>query len=822
MRSLMKFLGIAIGIVLLLIVVTFAAVALLVDPNDYRDRIETLVAEQTGRELRIDGDIKLAFFPWIGLEIGAVRLSNAPGFGDEPFAAVNELTARLRLLPLLERNIEFGTLVLDGLRLNLAVDKTGRTNWDDLLTASESAEPAPKPEPEGEVTTEPDGEVAGGFSMESLTVARVRISDAAFSWDDRRAGSLYRVTNLSAETGLVHLGESFPVSIAFDFDSSEPKLSLHAELKAEVGLDLAAQTYAINDLRITTEARGDVIPGGQIDAALAANVLADLANGRLAVGDLRLTSPAVAIDPSMVFSDIELGGEVSGDLNAMQFTIPALQLSARAEGEAIPGGPHDLNVALNGAVDLEADTARVDKLSIQGAGLRVEGDAKVRNLTGALAYTGTVRLVESSPRDVLATLAIEIPETSDPEVLRRAALTSGFSGNLDAAKLQSLLLTLDETTIKGDLGIGWSGKLAVTGDLAADRLNVDRYLPPSAEEPAPDVPAEPVPDDGEATEDVELPLEVLQQFDANVRVRFAELTAMDVVMKDVEVAVRLNNGLLEASPFRAALYDGTFDADIRVDARPGKEPTMVAAPRVKGVQIGRLLEDFAGGEYLTGLGNLDISLQGRGATLNSLLDSAAGKLNFEFRNGEIVGIDLLNQIRRAYLKLQNLDPGPEEVEGTTPYTELTGSAELGNGVLNNRALTLSSPLLSVSGQGQLDVRSLDLNYVVTTTVLTTGIGTADKILGQLKGQPIPVNITGPVTSPKVRPDLRGMLEARARKELAGEQEKLQQKLDEESAKLQEKLEKEQQELDEKLQKEQEKLKKKAQEKIDEGLRKLFD
>ena len=48
-----------------------------------------LVEARTGREFVIEDDLELTFFPWLGVEIGGIRLGNAEGFGDEDFLSAD-------------------------------------------------------------------------------------------------------------------------------------------------------------------------------------------------------------------------------------------------------------------------------------------------------------------------------------------------------------------------------------------------------------------------------------------------------------------------------------------------------------------------------------------------------------------------------------------------------------------------------------------------------------------------------------------------------------------------------------------------------------
>ena len=87
MSRVLKILGIL--IVTVVAVAVFAAIVfmLVFDPNDYKDKIAAGVKEATGRELVIEGDLRLSLFPWLAVEMGKTELGNAPGFDDAPFAS---------------------------------------------------------------------------------------------------------------------------------------------------------------------------------------------------------------------------------------------------------------------------------------------------------------------------------------------------------------------------------------------------------------------------------------------------------------------------------------------------------------------------------------------------------------------------------------------------------------------------------------------------------------------------------------------------------------------------------------------------------------
>ena len=128
----LKVAGYVVGALVALVVLALVAVVLFVDPNDYRDDIAGMVERETGRKLTLTGDLKLSIFPWVALETGAASLSDAPGFGDEPFVSIQEARVSARLLPLLRGKLEVGKVQLTGARVRLITDGQGRDNWADL------------------------------------------------------------------------------------------------------------------------------------------------------------------------------------------------------------------------------------------------------------------------------------------------------------------------------------------------------------------------------------------------------------------------------------------------------------------------------------------------------------------------------------------------------------------------------------------------------------------------------------------------------------------------------------------------------------------
>ncbi len=240
MKKPLRILAILLGGLLALLVILAVSLTLLFDLNEYKGKISQAVKDKTGRELRIEGKLGWSFFPRIGIETGKVELGNAPGFGPEPFARLDGAGARVELLPLLRKQVVVDTVFLNGLKLNLARNAAGKTNWDDLTA------PAPsKAEKPAEKTPPGKAPDLGG-----IRVNKIDIRQADVTWKDQASNAQHAVRNLNLQTGKIVIGEPVEVHLVFDLESSQLPARKHVDLKSRMNLDLETQKLEVTNLAL--------------------------------------------------------------------------------------------------------------------------------------------------------------------------------------------------------------------------------------------------------------------------------------------------------------------------------------------------------------------------------------------------------------------------------------------------------------------------------------------------------------------------------------------------------------------------------------------
>jgi AsmA protein len=683
MGKLLRVIAYALGGLLLLLVAAAIILPLVVDPNDFKDEISQAVESKTGRVLTIEGDIGLSVFPWLGLEIGPTSLSNAPGFSAAPFAGMDEVQVRIKLLPLLRKELEMDTVVLKGLQVSLETDAQGKTNWEDLAGAGAPAEPAPADEKQPS---------AGEMTLAGLAIGGVEITDAGVIWDDQQAAARYEISGLNLLTGAIAPGQAVPVELELLVDSAQPRLSGPLAFAGTIALSDGSQTVTLTEASLETDLAGDALPGGQLKS--------------------------------------ELG----------------------------------FNTSLN----LEAQTLAVSDLVLKVLGLQLEGQLSGASVLGDATFDGEIRIGEFNPREVIQALGQPVPEVSDPEALSRAEAALQLAATKDSVSLSNIQLKLDDSTIKGGLKVANFTKPAIRFGLHLDQIDVDRYLPPQSEQP-------PVPPTTAAAAGAQMiPVETLRALDVDGELTIDQLKAAQLRSSDIRMKLVAREGVVRVHPASASMYQGKYQGDIKLDVR-GKQPKISMNETLAGVQVGPLLKDLTGKDSLTGKTEAKATLVTSGQTPDDFKKTLNGKIAFAFTDGAVKGFNLAAMIRKAQAQISG-QPAPAETgPNQTDFSEITGTASVINGIVQNRDLMAKSPLLRVEGTGDVDLPQESLDYLVTAKVVGSLEGQSGKGMTDLKGVPIPVQLSGTFTEPKykIRLDkaLKESAEKKVQKKLGKELEK---------------------------------------------------
>ena len=701
----MKVLFYVLGALVVLVVAGVIAVTMLFDPNKLKGEIERAVEAKTGRTLKLEGDLKLAFWPSIGASVGRASLSERGGKGT--FIGLESAHVSVAVMPLLSKQIVVSAVRLDGLKATVTRGKDGRFNFDDLLAV-------PAPAKDKPATPPPAPAGAGAVRFD---IGGVGITQASVSYRDARSGQAIDVSELNLRTGRIADETPGKFELSARVKSPSPVTDARLALSGGYRFSLAKKAFALSGLDAKIEGAAAGITG--LLLTLKGDVAADPAAQTYAVSGFALSAK----------------GARAQDAFEANVTAPKLAITPdKAGGEAI-----DARFTLK-SVQRSADGT----LKLSG----VEGSAKALKVTRIAA-----KLTLTDPALPMKTLSIP--------------LDGSLQANLEKETLQADLTSkFDETNLKAKLGLAKFSPPALTFDIDADRLNLDRYLGKGAggQTPAAKAGGGGAGGGGGAAADPKVDLSGLKGLDAKGRVHVGALQVENAKLTDVTAQIKLANGRLEMSPHSAKLYEGALSGALSADANGNR---ITVKETLTNVSIGPLLRDVARKDAMEGRGNVALDVHTAGGTVGAMKKALAGTARIALRDGAVKGFDLAEILRKAKAVLGSQAAKQQLAEGgkKTDFSELSGSFNIANGVAHNSDLAGKAPLFRLAGAGDIDIGNSRINYLAKPTVVSSAKGQGGKELTELNGVTVPVRLVGPFDAVKYEIDYGAVAAAVAKSKL---------------------------------------------------------
>lgn len=732
MNKAVKYVLWALGGLILIVVIIVAYVAATFDPEKYKPEIVKLVKEKTGRTLTIDGKIGLTFFPKIGAEVDGVTLSERNA--DKVFARVGEARVAVALIPLFSKQVIVDRVTLSDLSVDLIRRKDGSTNIDDLTGAPAQKGATPK-------ATAPS---EGGGKAPELDIGGIALRNANIGWRDEQNGTNLRVSKLDLTTGRIASGVPGKLSLSGHVEGTQPKLAIDASLDTGYRFDFGTQAVTLTGLDAAV--KGDAPGVAGLDAT--------------AKGDIAVDPKSQRID----LSGVQLSAKSKEGLDA-HFSIPKLALAP----------DHAQSQAIDGVLKLARGDQSIDaKLALAAAeakGKQVEFSnlaADVNFKQGDLAVQGKLATPVSLN---LAATEVHLPKiagdfaVSGPNIpgkTIKANLSGSAGANWGKEQAQTdLVAKVGESTIQAKAAVAGFASPAINFDVVADRLNVDHYLPQGKSETGGGTKSTGGGGQGAAGGDEKIDLSALKSLNANGSLRIGALTVKNIKAQNVQVKLRAAGGRVDVDPIAANLYQGTMGGDARIDANSN---AFAVKQQLKGVEIGPLLRDATDKDLLEGRGNVNLDVTTAGATVAALKRGLNGTSSFSLRDGAIKGVDVAGTLRKAKALLGSKSALEEQAKGSdkTDFTELSASFVIKNGIAHNDDLQGKSPLLRLSGAGDINIGTDSIDYTLKASVVATATGQGGKSLADVHGLTAPVHIVGTFDNLKYRVDV-GALAAEAAK-----------------------------------------------------------
>jgi AsmA protein len=245
----------------------------------------------------------------------------------------------------------------------------------------------------------------------------------------------------------------------------------------------------------------------------------------------------------------------------------------------------------------------------------------------------------------------------------------------------------------------------------------------------------------------------LNYIDLQARVSAAELTIGNARFTPAAIDATLTSGVLKAQVANLGAYDGNANGDLTVDVTAAN-PTYTMRADLTGVRALPLMQGIADFDKIDGKMQTKISVRSSGTSQRAIMSNMAGTAFVVFQDGAIKGLNVAQMIRS--LTASTLSGWQESEEKATDLSQLSASFKIDKGQAQTTDLNLVGPLVKMTGAGTIDLGTKQIGFRVEPKIVMTTEGQG-RITDPV-GLGIPVMISGPWGSPRIYPEMQGILD----------------------------------------------------------------
>ncbi|GGY02685.1 AsmA family protein [Paludibacterium paludis] len=611
-------------------------------------RAVTESLHDTGRKVAISGSVTPRVFPFPGLDIEGLTITEPDG--RTPFAKIRQLKARFTWLPLLLGHHEVRSISMTGFNASITRQADGTLSVSDL------------------------------FMRRAQDSFLVKLDNLAL-----REGQLDYRDIITAMNGRLD-------AISLDAEG----LNGDATLSAGAVLNSAGQPVRLA-INTPLTIQDDQVSLSQLEA-IAILSRPELGETKLlAQGKFKLNFATLNADGQ----DLSLTFTSENPASTVHLTVP--RLAANLTDISLPKS--ELKATVNyGRSRFQAE-ATLNDLKFRQNNLIAE---RLNGELNWLVGDNRMKFTLSAPLSVVnldqfRMEPLNLTAQAITPLLPRGKLISSMSGSLDGGIDEGRLNVRVAGKLDGSdvaMTVSQFGFIKPRHEATFNigQLDLNRYLPENK--------GDRVAIFQDATP---IPLDWLDLFNLDGKVHIGQLSVGRFRVSDVSADVRATPKALEVRNLGADIYDGRLQGDARLTR--GDKATLDVKQTLRGMNIRPLLIDLFNFGRLEGNGNGQVNIRATGNSFADLRNTLGGDVALSLNKGALTGIDLVTALKNLPAELKEWNR-PAQSDQKTTFSTLSARMALENGVGRNQDLKLASQLMNVSGGGKIDLKQNIIDYTL--------------------------------------------------------------------------------------------------------------
>ncbi|NOX15464.1 MAG: AsmA family protein [Epsilonproteobacteria bacterium] len=219
-----------------LIIVGLVVTISMVNLNKYKPQIVKAVKDNSGYEMKINGDISASFSP-VGISISNVVIKNPQIKANQKFFDMKKLSVAVELMPLLSKKVKVKYIILDGLNLDITKLKNGKFNFEVVSKKTKTKQIKQSQKSSSNKKTE----------LPKIDINKVRIQNANINFEDLKSKTVAKIKAINIAVDNIGFDPSKKMLQAISFDA-----------KTKIN-SIVFDKYKIKDIKIDVNMKNAIV-----------------------------------------------------------------------------------------------------------------------------------------------------------------------------------------------------------------------------------------------------------------------------------------------------------------------------------------------------------------------------------------------------------------------------------------------------------------------------------------------------------------------------------------------------------------------------------
>ncbi|MBL8215266.1 MAG: AsmA family protein [Bryobacterales bacterium] len=664
---------------------------LLLDANQFRGVVQSQLEAALGRKVSL-GNMSIKLFP-ARLRVDDFAIADDPAFSASPFVKARQLDVVVALVPLLSKQVQVDSLLLEQPEVDLLQGAGKRWNFSTMGSQQPST-------PSGGST---------GLSLGRLELRQGRLQVNKDRYDNIDLA----VRNLGPD-------RPFDAELAFHMKNNvDVRATLAATYQqAAATLQIASLRASVGDLALTGKGTVDMKASpANLNLSVGASQakLTDIARLGLALGffpadtkvggilnaNLRITGTgaSLAVAGTLAATNFEVqqkGWKDPVRTPALEVTLTPQTLTTKPFTVQTGGTSLSANLSIQGYADpqprysatVTAKDAELEEL------LRVASAYGVSSANGVagsgkaslqLTLTGPSSNLDTQGQGSLRDASVQLPSFTQPITAKTVSLQFTENG----VDIKDLVGAVAGSNVRGNLKLRNFTAPRLEFDADIDKFEAAAWQKLLKEEPPAAAPSKP------------------SNMVAQGQLRIGELRYTGLTMTQVKAALTFDRGLLRLDPITAGLFGGTEVGSIQVDMRR-TPPAYALQTKLDKVDANQLLAATSPiKDMIYGALGAEAVLTMEPKPGEDLVKSMTGNMRVSLADGKLTTVNIVNQLGTV-AKFA----GYNAPNSFTDALGLSGTLALRDGKASTNDLKLSFAGGSMTGAGDIGLADQTLRLKV--------------------------------------------------------------------------------------------------------------